>query len=301
MGEPATLEYIYPTRVDAVDTLRLQGTLVEKSRTELVTVCSAQVQRVFVSAGSTVVKGQLLACLQPTSDKGTEQSELLHQLVSGLDLSALYSGSGQKSQVSYQGTPGTDMIYLYAPTDGVILESDLVQGNRVPAYGTCVVLADTGEMRISAKVSEDTVALLRTGLSCTADVEALGIYGAAGWLEQIAPYATQTAALGQTAETTTQITILLEEPTGLQPGYTASVRFVVEEYKDMLLVPYACVGQDQNGEYVMAVEGDRIVKLPVTTGKELAEGIQIRSGIQETTRVLAVPAAENDGKAICLT
>lgn len=300
-SDPAPLEYLYPQVVDAHDSMKIQGTLTEKSRTKVVTACAAEVERVLVKTGDTVEKGQLLASLKPLQLLHDEPGGVMHRLAADLDISALF-GASEKCSIDYQGDPDAGMIFLFAPTGGLVLENELQEGGRIPAYSSCFVIADTEEMRIIAQVQEETVAWLQPEMTCSVRIDALGLSGLTGTLECLAPYASrQTSLLGQTPEVTTELQVLLDPADGLLPGYTATADFIVEEYRGVLMVPYACVGQDSAGEYVITIRDNVLRRLPVSTGKEFSQGVQILSGVTEQTPILAVSDIELDGKAVSLT
>lgn len=297
--EISPLRCVLPTVTDTSDTLRVQGTLTERRRTNLVTTRSALVEQVLYRPGDTVCAGQLLALLKPIHNQ-EEPAAAFYQMVSGLNLTDLYSSG--TAEISYYGKPEDTSIYIFAPTGGIILENHLTEGTTVPAYSPCMVLSDMSEMTISAQVSEETVRYLRESMECTVTVEALEREDLRGTLSCVAPYASRaTSALGQTAEVKTGITIRIDQPAGLLPGYTASACFTLARYEDVLLVPYACVGQDEAGEYVMTVRDGYARRTSVTTGQELPDGIRILEGITEDVPVLLDPDLKFDGKPVSLT
>ena len=297
LAEPVPLECVRPLVMDASDTLRSQGTLEEKTRVRVVCTRPARTVQVLVEPGQQVIRGQLLAILVPEGE--TDQVNVIHQMLSGLDLTALAYGT-QGSSVDFQGA-GDEKIYLTAPVTGLVMESALAAGAAVPAYSCCMTISDLSEMRIRAKVGEETVRYLNEAMPCTVAVEALGLTGLQGRLEQIAPYAVQTASLTGAGQVETEVRILMEQSEALRPGYTASVLFEVERYEDAVLVPYNCIGQDANGEYVMAVQDGFVRKTPVLTGQEFAQGVRILEGVDHTTLIMTDPASDLDGKAIRLT
>lgn len=297
LAEPVPLECVRPLVMDASDTLRIQGTLEEKTRVRVVCTRPARTVQVLVEPGQQVIRGQVLAILNPEWE--TDQVNVIHQMLSGLDLTSLAYGT-QTSSVDYQGAGG-EKIYLTAPVSGLVMESALAAGSAVPAYSCCMTISDLSEMRIRAKVGEETVRYLTEGMVCTVSVEALALSGMHGKLEQIAPYAVQSTALTGAGQVETELRILMEETADLLPGYTASALFEVERYEDALLVPYDCIGQDETGEYVMAVQDGFVCKTPVITGQEFVQGVRILEGLGQTTLILTDPVPDLDGKAICLT
>jgi len=297
--KPEALRCIAPTITDARDTLKSQGVLAPRSSTSVVTTRSAAAERVLVAQGDTVTAGQLLAVLRPMEGR-EDPAAAIYQLLSGLDFGTLYQNAA--GSVSCQGSVEEAPIFLFSPSAGIILESNLTEGSSIAAYGTCFVVADTTEMKITAQVTEETIRYLRTGLSCSISVDALGINGLTGTLSSIAPYASQTVSLLEQAPVIrTDVSVSIDDPTGLMPGYTASAIFTLEQFEDILLVPYSCVGQDSEGEYVMTIRNGILCKCPVTTGREFTQGLQILSGIEKNERILLEADRSVTGKAVSLT
>jgi hypothetical protein len=181
------------------------------------------------------------------------------------------------------------------------MECSLTVGTAIPAYAGCVVISDRSEMRIQARVGEETVKYLSEGMNCTVNVDALELSGMRGTLAHVAPYAVQTSTLTGAGQIETELSILMADTTGLLPGYTATAFFVVEEYKNALLVPYDCIGQDTDGEYVMTVQDGMVRKTPVVTGREFPQGVCIQAGLCSTTVILKDASPNLDGKAVDFT
>ncbi len=89
-------------------------------------------------------------------------------------------------------------------------------------------------------------------------------------------------------QTTFPVTVRLEaEADGIRPGMAADVRFLLNSVGDqspVILVPPVAVGEDMKNRFVYVVdpigEGKgRIAYRPVTIGRILPEGIEIREGI----------------------
>ena len=73
----------------------------------------------------------------------------------------------------------------------------------------------------------------------------------------------------------------------LVPGAFARVRIPLGGPKPMLVVPALAIGNDQEGDYVLAVgTGDVVARLGVVKGPMTTNGCAIRSGLNAQDRVI---------------
>ena len=76
----------------------------------------------------------------------------------------------------------------------------------------------------------------------------------------------------------------------MKDGYTGSVEIFTEPQTQVMMIPYEAVGQDRkNREYVMVYQGGQLERREITAGRELAEGVEILSGLQPGEVVGAGP------------
>ncbi|MDR2531671.1 MAG: efflux RND transporter periplasmic adaptor subunit [Oscillospiraceae bacterium] len=118
---------------------------------------------------------------------------------------------------------------------------------------------------------------------------------------EIADYARQQEFMGVTE---TVVDVILEIISAealsgsnefLRSGYTAEAVIGVGEPREILLVPYEAVNQDDRGEYVLVLAGNTALRRDIITGLELAEGAEILAGIREGDELIVRPErfAEN--------
>jgi hypothetical protein len=105
----------------------------------------------------------------------------------------------------------------------------------------------------------------------------------------IADTAEQREVAGVT-ETVVDVVLELVNPNGLiRSGYTAEAVIAVNEPREMLLVPYEAINQDERGEYVLVLIGNTAVRRDIVTGMELREGAEILAGVREADRLILKP------------
>ena len=67
------------------------------------------------------------------------------------------------------------------------------------------------------------------------------------------------------------------------------------------ILPYEAVSQDEKGEYVYVYESGRAYKRYIETGEELANGVEILSGLSETEEIIADPSViRADGSIVII-
>ncbi len=279
--------------VDARDVVRLRGSVTERARYELFPAGASVVESVFVSVGERVSAGQSLMALRLTQ--------------AAPSLASLYSELASRitpNEAHLAVMPQTDgegeYYELISPVDGTVTALYARAGDVVSGALSCAAVSDLTRLGVSAEIGEDQAALIRAGMRCTVRVSALSDDEYLAFISTVAPFASaSTTLLGQKSDVVTAVELTLEDAEGLLPGYTADIRVTVEEYRDLPILPYECVAQDVDGEYVMVVGADmRLYRRAVVTGKELTEGVEVVSGVAEEDRVAVEPERYSEGERV---
>jgi multidrug efflux pump subunit AcrA (membrane-fusion protein) len=91
-------------------------------------------------------------------------------------------------------------------------------------------------------------------------------------------------------ETVVDVVLQIDNPDELlRPGYTAQAIIGVGEPREMLLIPYAAINQDDRGEYVFVLAGNTALRRDIITGIELAEGAEMLAGVREGDDLIVRP------------
>jgi len=183
-----------------------------------------------------------------------------------------------------------------APTAGVVMrppthEKD--KGGRLPELGDKVregqpLLAVGAERPLGVQATVDEVAVRRVRLGQRALVSGPALGGAPleGLVRRVDPQAANENGV-PVFPVMIELEGLTSERAGtLRLGMTASVRIVVEESIDAVLVPVVAVKRHQEGEAVRMPGPEGPVWRPVTTGLSSAEFIQIKKGLKPGEVVL---------------
>ena len=307
-GETAEeLRFIYPEVSPVLDTVTLHGTVIAAEKQLLYAQGSSRVLEIYVSEGQMVTEGQCLMKLEQTETAYGEQAAVA-AVLSDLQ-EAVYSGNLSEAEeiISAINTNNTLQIkggkayYLYSEKSSVVMKINADEGETAGMLFPCMELFCPNSLQMTAAAGEDVVGLLRADMECAVSVPAFDISELAGKVTSIAPYARQTAQLTGQTSYETDVTICMNEHESLRPGYRATAKVVVSSRDNALLIPYEAVGQDDSGrEYVMKLQGRRLVKQAVTTGSELENKVEIREGLSVTDTVMLEPDPQWEGVLVSL-
>ncbi len=183
-----------------------------------------------------------------------------------------------------------------APSAGVVMRppaKDKSKTGRMPDLGDKVsegqpLLAVGAERPLGVQATVDEVAVRRVRIAQRALVSgpALGGKPLEGLVRRVDPQATTENGVPVFPVMIELEGLSQKQADSLRLGMTASVRIVVEESKDAVLVPVVAVKRRQGGEAVRMPGPDGPVWRPVTTGLSSAEFIQIKKGIKAGEKVL---------------
>ena len=152
-------------------------------------------------------------------------------------------------------------------------------GRAVQTGGSIVTVAATNELAVTAAVSELDIAKVEIGQRVKFIPAAYPDEEFYGTVSGIAS-AARSQYNGAVLETVVDVTITPEkEDERLKSGLTADVEIMLSEPREVLVLPYSAIGQDDDGEYVYVYENSRAVRRDVSTGTEFTDGAEITAGI----------------------
>jgi len=188
----------------------------------------------------------------------------------------------QKTQMDYG--------FIYAPRDGIVLESDGDVNERVNSGHEFVVLnVSDGRMKVIVNLPE--VVINRTRLNMPVEIRFPVIEGATfkGKVIEISPDISDESA-------TYPIDVEIIDPSEeIRPGMAANVVFDFTEDKqttgDQIIVPVNTVGEDADGKFVFTVvAGDEtngtVQKRHVEIGALTTAGFEVLSGLSTGDKVV---------------
>ncbi len=94
------------------------------------------------------------------------------------------------------------------------------------------------------------------------------------------------------------VTLKIDKPDkALKSGFSAKLKIFTDSEKEMAVVPYSAVLQEDDREYVFVYENGNAQKTYIKTGKELPKGYEILSGIDKNDIIVMTPALINGNSA----
>jgi hypothetical protein len=155
-----------------------------------------------------------------------------------------------------------------------------------------------GEFLLSVAVWEKDINSVESGQSARLYGAAIGDGDYTAVVRELAPEARQQDVGGITE---TVIDVVLEITNAnekIRPGYTAEALIAVGDEREILLIPYEAIAQDDAGEYVLALVNNTAVRRDIVTGAELAEGAELLSGLREGDVLIKNPEKYEEGALV---
>lgn len=303
-----TVTCVKPEQISYHKQISASGTIEAKEIKEIYLDTPVIAQAVNISVGDAVQKDQVLAEIDSELTKSVlsqsvPSSELLSSIGSiaqGADIAELYKAAQGAGLTGNLGSV-EDLVnayassekqktneYLYipsqitAPMDGIItqitLKSDVLSRTSNPL----ITIADTNQYIALVTVGESFISDIQVGDEAV--VKGTGFSGREykGYVSKIYPTARKQFS-GTSQETVVDIEITIEQPDQrLKPGFSSQVDIMTGTQRDILLVPYEAVCQDEdNTEYVYVIKDSKAERRDITVGLELLEGVEVLDGLME--------------------
>lgn len=101
---------------------------------------------------------------------------------------------------------------------------------------------------------------------------------------------------GLIIETVIDVTLQIENPDeNLRAGYSVQALINIGEPREVWVVPYEVICQDEASEYVYILKGNIAKRCDIKTGAELAEGAELLFGLYETDEIITSPESVESG------
>jgi macrolide-specific efflux system membrane fusion protein len=241
------------------------GTVLPKNRLEIKPPVNGRIDAILVKEGDEVKTGDVLALMS-----STERAALLDAA----------RGKGEETLKYWEEVYKS--IPLPAPIDGEIIVATTQPGQTVTTSDPIVVLSD--RLIVRAQVDETDIGKIINDMKAIITLDAYPDTKIKAAVEHIY-YESQTVN-----NVTMYLVDLLpnEVPSFFRSGMNASVDFIQQDKKDILLLPVDAV-QKENGEnYVLLKQanGNEPFKARVTLGISDDKNVEIISGINENDRVI---------------
>jgi RND family efflux transporter MFP subunit len=171
-----------------------------------------------------------------------------------------------------------------APFDGIVGERIANQGESLPIDGKILALLDTSHVEVAAMMPAADVVRLKVDQPATVTLEGFGDREFKGRITRISPTA---QAGSRSIPVYVEIT---DRHEALRGGLFATGSVAVAEKGHALAVPAAAMRKDDQGDYVLAVEGELLVRKPVGAVRTWSRGELVEvKGLEAGMTVVSAP------------
>ena len=182
------------------------------------------------------------------------------------------------------------------PAAAIVNVSRFEYSDSVSLTGT--ILKNNDSAYVQVFVPEQDISRVELGQTSEITGDAFPEKMYAGTVDKIADAAIRVQS-GSLSQTAVEVTVKIDETDDiLKQGYTASVKLITSEPSMMTVVPYEAVNQDNGGEYVYVLRDGRAYKRYVTTGRELSEGLELKTTLAENEEIITVDELSENGVTV---
>lgn len=162
-------------------------------------------------------------------------------------------------------------------------------GAAVESGSSIASIAGTDSLVVTAAVSELNISRIQLGQPVTFTCSAYPDVEFTGTVAKIAA-AARSQYSGAVLETVVDVLISPDNPDSrLKSGLSADVRFQLDDPRQICVLPYEAIGQDDEGEYVYVYENGTAVRRKIFTGAEFSDGTEIVKGAAANERIILNP------------
>jgi HlyD family secretion protein len=182
---------------------------------------------------------------------------------------------------------------VVAPFAGTVTALDATVGRFVGLTDVAVSIVDLSVLQVEAPVAEVDIAKVQANQPVEIALDALPGVALQGHVSHVGQVATITQGV-----VNYPVLIVLDNPdAAVRPGMTATMRVVVAQQENVLLIPLAALQQSGTQQVVRVVHGTQIDEVPVQVGSNNGSLVEVVSGLQEGDQVVIGSSAGGAGGA----
>ena len=172
------------------------------------------------------------------------------------------------------------LVTVVAPRSGVVVNRGVTAGTSVDPSTTLLTIADLSRVWVLAEVPEANIPGIRVGTLAHLDFPASGRQPFAARVDFVYPTLTDRTR-------TLRVRFSAANPGGsLRPGLYGTAAFE-SAGQVVITVPRDAVVDTGLQQHVFVATGDRFEPRAVTLGLQLADRVEVRSGLKEGERIVA--------------
>ncbi len=241
------------------------GTVLPQNRLEVKPPVGGRIEKILVHEGEKVKTGQILAWMS-----STERAALLD------------AARGQGEETLKYWEEAYKPIPLPAPIDGEVIVATTQPGQTVTTADAVVVLSD--HLIVRAQVDETDIGKISKGMEAYITLDAYPDTKIKARVEHIY-YESQTV----NNVTIYPVDLLPQEvPAFFRSGMNATVDFITQDKKGILVVPVTAVHNENGKSYVLVKQKNsrEPVKVRVELGISDDKNVEVVSGVNEEDRIM---------------
>jgi Cu(I)/Ag(I) efflux system membrane fusion protein len=194
-------------------------------------------------------------------------------------LTVLGMTASEIDEIERTGEP-IRLVTVVAPRSGVVVNRGVTVGTSVDPSTTLLTIADLSRVWVLAEVPEASIPGIRGGTTAQLDFPASGRQPFAARVDFLYPTLTDRTR-------TLRVRFPAANPTGaLRPGLYGMAAFESTGQR-VITVPRDAVVDTGVQQHVFVATGDRFEPRTVTLGVQLADRVEVRSGLAEGERIVA--------------
>jgi Cu(I)/Ag(I) efflux system membrane fusion protein len=172
------------------------------------------------------------------------------------------------------------LVTIVAPRSGVVVNRGITVGTSVDPSTTLLTIADLSRVWVLAEVPEASIPTVRRGARALLDFPASGRPPFAASIDFVYPTLTERTR-------TLRVRLSVANRTGsLRPGLYGTVAFE-SAGPEVITVPRDAIVDTGLQQHVFVAAGNRFEPRAVTLGVQLADRVEIRSGLEEGERIVS--------------
>ncbi|XLZ68258.1 efflux RND transporter periplasmic adaptor subunit [Massilia sp. SR12] len=168
-----------------------------------------------------------------------------------------------------------DELTVRAPVDGFIGTLSVANRSMVQPNTPLMTLVDLSQLEVELEVPETYANDL--GLGMTAEIEVAGTK-TKGKLSALSPEVVKNQVLARVR--------FDQQPEGLRQSQRVSARLLIDEKKNVLMVPRGPFVESEGGRYVYLVQDGIAVRTPIQMGATSINAVEITSGLKQGDKIV---------------
>lgn len=304
---PARVSVVTPSRGDAAEIVYASGSVEPRTWAKVAPVVRAWIVWQCDCEGARVRQGDMLARLDDGEAHAAlgeleARQVLAEQEFQRLSVLAKRNSASQQALDRAQSELARiralvvgqkarlENYILRAPGSGIVLRRDAEVGEVAELDTALFWVGEPKPLLVVAEVNEEDIPRIEVGQRTLLRADAFPERNLGAVVDSITPK-------GDPVTKTYRVRFRLPDDTPLRIGMSTDVNIIVRVSKNALLVPSVTV----DGNNVVVVEGDTARRREIRAGIRGIGGIEVRSGIDEQSRVVSpYPGGLNDGARVAV-